>query len=217
LSWSLGPTSQASSGSQRGPANEIGSGDDELVDVILSRPHDLELLFEKDVLTGSDIAGALLTGGKPRADLLPQKGSHVAPVATLLSGEGDDLAVSPTATDEEKAVLMELLINPMRKSIHPLSGISTHSVGHGPRANSGDERSALIEQAPGSNVPEEGKTSDERALRQCANALLLALGCGFLVATRARPRRTSSASCGRPSRTRWSQQLLAWLRAQFRK
>lgn len=52
---------------------------------ILSRVDQLSLPAKKGILSGDNIASALLTGQAPSADLVPQKGSQVAPVGTFLS------------------------------------------------------------------------------------------------------------------------------------
>jgi hypothetical protein len=58
----------------------------------------------------SNLAVTLLTGVRPRASLLPQRGSQVAPVATLLSDDAGEMT-SETALDENGR-LDDLLINP---------------------------------------------------------------------------------------------------------
>jgi len=213
----------ASSDSHRGKSDEIGgSDDDELVQAFFSRSHDLDLLFEKDILTGSDIAGALLTGGKPRADLLPQKGSQVAPVATLLSREGDDLAVSATSGDEEKGVLTELLISPIRKFSRAFSGVSMLPVEQDPRANSWEEKPAVSERLQAQlclrheRLLEQYPERSDLALRFCTDALILTLSCRLLDAARGKGRRASNAPGSGPICTTRAQQLLARLRARLR-
>jgi hypothetical protein len=66
----------------------------------------------EEMLSGSDIAGALLTGSRPRADVLPQKGSSVASVATLLADDGE-AAGGGQARTEEGADLQPYLIDPV--------------------------------------------------------------------------------------------------------
>lgn len=72
-----------------------------------------------ETLSGDDIAGSLLTGGPPRADVLPQQGSAVASVATLLND--DRSCASPQHQGPaDDTVLRGLLIDPVA---HPvLSG-----------------------------------------------------------------------------------------------
>jgi hypothetical protein len=62
----------------------------------------------------SHLASSLLTGGQPRVQVLPQQGSPVASVATLLTAEGDasTQTAAPTA-EEEAAELKALLIGPV--------------------------------------------------------------------------------------------------------
>jgi hypothetical protein len=67
------------------------------------------LAFDDD-LSIPDLAATLLTGVRPRASLLPQRGSQVAPVATLLSDDASDM-ISGTAFDAD-GHLHDLLINP---------------------------------------------------------------------------------------------------------
>lgn len=75
---------------------------------------EVELPSEEQTLTTDDIAGALLVGGAARADILPQRGAQLAPVATLVSGEDDRPRV---AVDETDAALAGLMINPLDRAL----------------------------------------------------------------------------------------------------
>jgi hypothetical protein len=70
---------------------------------------DVALSFGDD-LTVDDFAAALLTGIKPRANLLPQKGAQVAPLATLVSGDTTEAASG--VSQDGNAEMSDLLINP---------------------------------------------------------------------------------------------------------
>ncbi|HEV2949441.1 MAG TPA: hypothetical protein VGX70_18845 [Gemmataceae bacterium] len=78
-------------------------------DVITIDFSDVALSFGDD-LTVDDFAAALLTGIKPRANLLPQKGAQVAPLATLVSGDTTDAASG--VSQDGNAEMSDLLINP---------------------------------------------------------------------------------------------------------
>ena len=69
---------------------------------------DLNVAVPDDGSLGVDAAQSLLTGR--RADLLPQRDSAVASVATLL---GADSTVAPAVTGSADARLNHLLINPL--------------------------------------------------------------------------------------------------------
>lgn len=90
---------------------------DELVETALDKLQtvfdDVDLPIAADALTGADIAGALLTGARPRANLLPQKGARVAPVATLLSGDAPDQPAADAAKPGDDR-LRDSLISPLQ-------------------------------------------------------------------------------------------------------
>src|SRR5262249_39097877 len=118
--------------------------DDDLFKSFFSLPEDWDPSFEDQYVTGSEFAAAMLTGSKPRADLLPRKGSQVAPVATLLGETGDERTTGGAARDQE-GNLKEFLINPAadftRRLVFP----------HGPVpvkkqvANSGSQAAAAVD------------------------------------------------------------------------
>jgi hypothetical protein len=54
-----------------------------------------------DDLSIQNMAATLLTGVRPRASLLPQRGSQVAPVATLLSDDALNVATSSDGNDQQ--------------------------------------------------------------------------------------------------------------------
>jgi hypothetical protein len=103
-----------SSSSAAGPAggNDFvviaGLGDDEETIMTGADLREVLLAFDDD-LSMPNLAATLLTGIRPRASLLPQRDSQVAPVATLLSDDVNDL---PGTTLDEQGRLNDLLINP---------------------------------------------------------------------------------------------------------
>ena len=75
--------------------------------------------FEREVLSGSSIVRALLTGTTPRTDLLPQ-GSHVASVATLvLSTDAQMPTTLPSASTGDLRDLPIFLIDPVQEHSYP--------------------------------------------------------------------------------------------------
>jgi hypothetical protein len=63
----------------------------------------LELTNRTDLLSGAELVGSLLTG-TPAATLLPRKTSALAPVATVLEGEGGATEVVPGQGSAEEDV-----------------------------------------------------------------------------------------------------------------
>jgi hypothetical protein len=86
-----------------------GTGEDNQL-ITLDFPVQLNLTSDDDTFSISDIAAALLIGVRPK--LLPQKGSQVAPVATLLTDDSPEEMKPISATDEENP-LQNFLINPL--------------------------------------------------------------------------------------------------------
>ncbi len=86
-----------------------GSGDDDQ-ETMLDFPVQLNMTSDDEAFSTSDIAAALLVGVRPK--LVPQKGSQVAPVATLLTDDSREEMSTITATDEENP-LKDSLINPL--------------------------------------------------------------------------------------------------------
>jgi hypothetical protein len=86
-----------------------GIGDEDRM-TSLDFPIQLNLISDDEVFSTSDIAAALLIGVRPK--LLPQKGSQVAPVATLLTDDSGE-EIKPAAADDETAPLKDSLINPL--------------------------------------------------------------------------------------------------------
>jgi hypothetical protein len=91
------------------------SGDDELLQALLMPVSDLQRTAEDELLSGFDIAASLLTGVRPKADILPQKGSHMASVATLLHGDSDGPAAQSGVEVQDDVPLPTFLIDPVRK------------------------------------------------------------------------------------------------------
>jgi hypothetical protein len=86
----------------------VGLGDDEGPPT-LAGFQEVMLAFDDD-LSMPNLAASLLTGLQPRASLLPQRDSQVAPVATLLNDDANDM-LSGTEV-HEPGRLDDLLINP---------------------------------------------------------------------------------------------------------
>jgi hypothetical protein len=83
---------------------------------------DLSFLASDSLLTAREFA-ALLTNTKPRADVVPQQGSSVASVATLMPSDRPE-AADPVAVNE----LAPLLIDPLdTPSPAPASAGTAHS------------------------------------------------------------------------------------------
>jgi hypothetical protein len=80
---------------------------------VLVTLEDLESPPPEETLSGSDIAGSLLTGGRPRAAVLPQRGSAVAAVPTLVAGDDGTTAPDVDAPKEDAEDLRRLLIDPV--------------------------------------------------------------------------------------------------------
>jgi hypothetical protein len=94
--------------------DDWGGRDDDWQDSLFTLPDDWELPSDKELLVSMDLAGTLLLGAKPRADLLPQKGSEHASVATLLPGEGTgDGSATVRMEEVGRAPLKGLLTNPV--------------------------------------------------------------------------------------------------------
>jgi hypothetical protein len=101
------PAPTGSGGTQEAPPVVVQNA----VDPRLLVPPDLDPPPLEGMLSAGDIAGALLTGGRPRADVLPQKGSAVASVATLLADDGAAAGGAPPRGDGG-GELPRLLIDP---------------------------------------------------------------------------------------------------------
>jgi hypothetical protein len=83
---------------------------DDLLAKLFTSGNALDGFSDEDLLPALDLAGVLLTGGRPRADILPQKGQQASPLTTLLTDDGDPTrgAVVPGL----ETPLLELLIDP---------------------------------------------------------------------------------------------------------
>ncbi len=110
-SASFGGNAQGDAGSSpsgRGTGVQ-GSGDNiaaqrgEVVEVYVTDPRGADLPGGSENVSGADLVGSLLTGGRPVANLLPTKQGSVAPVAAIVTndpGEDGRLAPSPDATGD---------------------------------------------------------------------------------------------------------------------
>jgi hypothetical protein len=94
--------------------DDWGAREDDWQDSLFTLVEDWDLPTDRDQLVSLDLAEALLLGTKPRADLVPQKGSDHASVATLLPGDGTG-EPSPTGLGQDvgQAQLKGLLTNPV--------------------------------------------------------------------------------------------------------
>ena len=86
-----------------------GIGDEDQ-ETTLDFPVQLTMTSDDEALSTSDIAAALLIGVRPK--LVPQKGSHVAPVATLLADDSGE-EIKPITDTEEESPLRHSLISPL--------------------------------------------------------------------------------------------------------
>jgi hypothetical protein len=87
----------------------VGLGEDDERTMNGARLQDVMLAFEDD-LRIENLAATLLTGARPRASLLPQRGSQVAPVATLLSDDSGETDFGANLSDDDRS--SDLQINP---------------------------------------------------------------------------------------------------------
>jgi hypothetical protein len=86
--------------------------EEELLESFALRLPELEMPAEDELLSAADLAGALLLGARARADILPQGGSQLAPVAVLLADGADD-AGAPARAADGHAPPYALLIDPL--------------------------------------------------------------------------------------------------------
>jgi len=118
----------------------VGLGDDEEATMAGAGLQEVMLAFDDD-LSMPNLAATLLTGVRPRASLLPQRDSQVAPVATLLSDDASDM--SGITLDEYRPRLDghpdDLLINPAASQ-----GSGIRSQESGLEISSGEDKSASI-------------------------------------------------------------------------
>jgi hypothetical protein len=121
---------------------------DELLEAFVPAPPEPDLLPEQEPI-GNDLALALLTGGRP--DLLPQQGSEVSPVATLLPGDGAyEGGTLRTRAGADEGGLSGLLIGPMHHQgagparTDALASLSVQATPAGDPARPGDRRLRAI-------------------------------------------------------------------------
>jgi hypothetical protein len=101
-----------------GSAGIVDAGaDDDLVEALLASISDFDRAIENEILSGLDIATSLLTGLRLRADLLPQTGSRVAAVVTLLAGEEENEQIAQPDGRDLEVPLKDFLINLLRDPI----------------------------------------------------------------------------------------------------
>jgi hypothetical protein len=80
----------------------------------------IDLPTERDILSGMDIAGSLLTGSRPQANLIPQQQDTVVAIGALLPGESEDGSRKSTGGrpgGEEKIDLRAFLISPVEDTL----------------------------------------------------------------------------------------------------
>lgn len=92
--------------------------DDELLAKLFTSGNVLDGFSDEDLLPALDLAGVLLIGGRPRADILPQRGQQASPLTTLVTDDGDPTrgAVVPGIDTP----LLDLLIDPTGPSFRRL-------------------------------------------------------------------------------------------------
>jgi hypothetical protein len=102
-----------------GDLSMVESGaDDDLVAALLSAASALDGSSDNDVLSGFSIGSRLLTGyqPQPKADILTQKGSRAASVATLTSDDAGELSTARTdGGGDDDLPLEHFLIDPVRR------------------------------------------------------------------------------------------------------
>jgi hypothetical protein len=86
-------------------------GDDVLEAFALRLP-DIGMPSEDDLLSPNELVANLLVGGRARADILPQRGSQLAPVATLLTGDSADEGPVASGNEGERG-LPDLMMGPL--------------------------------------------------------------------------------------------------------
>jgi hypothetical protein len=94
---------------RRGMAERLEDGGDEDLVGAFATVFDLDLSTGSDTSLGVEAAVSLLAGGSQRAAVLPQRGSSVAAVATLLADDDSPRQEETVVTDG----LDQLLINPL--------------------------------------------------------------------------------------------------------
>jgi hypothetical protein len=108
----FGTATMSHLGGEKHPSNRATHSvvaEEALASFQLSLPP-LDLPSEDDLLASVAINQALLVGGRARADILPQTGSQLSVVATLVSGE--ESGTGDVVAQEER--FADLLINPLR-------------------------------------------------------------------------------------------------------
>jgi hypothetical protein len=96
----------------------LGMTDDELLAKLFTSGNVLEGFSDENLLPALDLASALLTGRRPRPDILPQKGQQASPLTTLLADDGDP--TPGAAVPGLETPLLELLIDPTGPSFRRL-------------------------------------------------------------------------------------------------
>jgi hypothetical protein len=135
----LGNASSLSGGASTGytaaqspAATGSASGTEERLPVVDAAAHltppKLEPPPAEEGLSGRDLVAAMLTGSRPRADVLPQKGSPVASVATLLAEDGEP-AGNPAAGGEEGRELSGCLIDLTAPGLRPMVVLGVGALG----------------------------------------------------------------------------------------
>src|SRR5262249_12009768 len=110
-------TATASSGGGTGGSTPSGGeaadlrASDLLPSLLADQAPPFELPTEKDVLSGMDIAGSLLTGTPPRAQLALGRRNTVTPVGALAPGEAEERAGPRSEAAPEVGLDVPLQIN----------------------------------------------------------------------------------------------------------
>ena len=162
--------------------SESKANDDAVVQELFDRPPDLSVFLQNDFLDSTDLAAGILTGARPRATLMLQKGRQAAPIGALVSDDGTDDGFFSDVPPEERLPRDHLLINPalppgVRYRNPPLDEVL------GPMSRGPDEVLPLRDLAFQEWAREEGRTSEE------ALQLAVGLAAGLLSArSERRPR-----------------------------
>jgi hypothetical protein len=106
------PGNRTTGSGPEGKPDSLLAGD--VDDLLRALPEPAERGFEQELFSGLDIVRTLLTGTTARPDLVPQQGTQVAPVATLLLNTGSDAPDPGQSAQRPSFPLSDLLISPAR-------------------------------------------------------------------------------------------------------
>jgi hypothetical protein len=106
------------------------------------------LAADGDLLSSTAVAGALLTGGAPRAAVLAQKGTPVGPVVTLLPSDPAEIAAGDLALPlPGEGEIATSLVDPLLRFSSPKASFAST-----PALVSGGAKRPLSGPPPGSSI-----------------------------------------------------------------